>query len=493
MQLALTPMRPMRWPSWWRMVLRLAIVLSALSAAYAGDTPDGSEESPGDEAVFDLAMRTWTGDLDGIVERGFLRLGTVHSPLLLSYDGPEQSGIMVDGAEELRKFLVERLGRPAQNLTVAVLPLSRDQLLPALVMGRVDLVSANITVTPERAEQVDFTTPLRRGVRELVVTGPAMAKGTRFDDLVTTGLHMRASSSYAERLSSLNAERTAAGHAPIPLRAEDERLEDHDLLEMVSAGAIPAVVVDEHKAELWSEVFDRLVLHDDLVLSSEGDIALALRKDSPQLLETMNAFAETVKKGSLLGNILRKRFFSDTDRMVDALDPEHESRFRETLNIINKYAEDYAFEPLLIAAQGFQESRLDQSKTSDAGAVGIMQVLPKTARDPNVSIPDIHVADRNVEAGVKYLRFLRDHYFDDLAIEPKDRVFFGFAAYNAGPGNIRKARGHAEKLGLDPNRWFNNVEIATARFVGREPVVYVRNILKYYSQYRSLKEAEDSP
>ena len=110
--------------------------------------------------------------------------------------------------------------------------------------------------------------------------------------------------------------------------------------------------------------------------------------------------------------------------------------------------------------------------------------MPATARDPNVGIPDIEVAERNVEAGVKYLRHLRSEYFDDSAIAPFDQACFAFAAYNAGPGNIRKARARAASMGLDPNVWFGNVEVAAGRTISQEPVVYVRNILKYYTSYR---------
>ena len=142
----------------------------------------------------------------------------------------------------------------------------------------------------------------------------------------------------------------------------------------------------------------------------------------------------------------------------------------------------------MIAAQGYQELKLVQSSVSPAGAVGVMQVLPSTAADPNVAVPNIELLDNNVNAGVKYLRFLRDRYFSDPAISPLDQELLSFAAYNAGPGNIAKARTKAAAMGFDPNRWFQNVELAAARVVSREPVRYVRNIYKYYVAYRMLSE-----
>ena len=152
--------------------------------------------------------------------------------------------------------------------------------------------------------------------------------------------------------------------------------------------------------------------------------------------------------------------------------------------IFEKYAGEYKFDATLITAQGYQESALDQKKRSPVGAIGIMQVMPATARDPVVNVPDIHIADNNLKAGVKYLRFLRDHYFNDPAMSEFEQTLFAFAAYNAGPSNIRMARRRAEKMGLDPNVWFGSVEIAAAKVISREPVIYVRNILKYYVTYR---------
>jgi membrane-bound lytic murein transglycosylase MltF len=231
-----------------------------------------------------------------------------------------------------------------------------------------------------------------------------------------------------------------------------------------------------------------VTVHPDLAIHEGGEVAWAVRPDAPNLLAAVNGFVATAKKGTELGNILFRRWLSDADRIRNAITPEEDVKFAETIGFIRAHAEAYDFDPILIAAQGYQESRLEQSKRSQAGAIGIMQVMPATARDPVVDIPDIHIAERNVEAGVKYLRFLRDRYFNDPAIDELDQTLFPFAAYNAGPGNVAKARARAQAMGLDPNVWFGNVEIAAARVISREPVVYVRNILKYYVTYRLYRD-----
>ncbi len=476
----------------WKSFFAKVFVLQAFLVGTAFAQEPNSLVSSDYEAAFPHAREDWVGDLSGIVERNLLRIGTVYSPIYLVYDGLEQSGITVDTSVELTKHLRETIGESADDLTVLVIPLARNDLVPALVGGRVDLLMANLTITPKRSEHVAFTDPVLTDVHELVVTGPSAAAVSGFDNLVSHGLHVRPSSSYAESLEEMNAKRASNGKETIPAHEADEHLEDHDLLEMVAAGALPAVVVDSHKAELWAQVFQELRIHEDLSLREGGEIALAVRQNSPELLESLNAFVKISKKGTLLGNILFERYYSDKDRIVNALDPEPRAQLSDVFDIIQKHAHDYGFEPLLIAALGFQESRLDQSKKSAAGALGIMQLMPKTAKDPNVDIPEIHLADKNVQAGVKYLRFINDRYFADAEITSEDGVFLSLAAYNAGPRKIANAREEAVAMGLDPNVWFDNVEIAAARVIGREPVVYVRNILKYYSQYRAYSDLAES-
>jgi membrane-bound lytic murein transglycosylase MltF len=143
---------------------------------------------------------------------------------------------------------------------------------------------------------------------------------------------------------------------------------------------------------------------------------------------------------------------------------------------------------MLVAAQAYQESGLDHSKRSRAGAVGVMQVLPTTAASRQVGIPDIDDLENNIHAGVKYLHFLAEHYFNDPEMDALNRGLFTFAAYNAGPTRIQRLRREAKQRGLDPNRWFENVEVVVAEQVGSEPVRYVSNIYKYYVAYKLEEE-----
>ncbi len=395
---------------------------------------------------------------------------------------------MVEVEREFEKYLAKSYAPKGTRINVILIPMPRDQILPSVIDGRADIGAANLTITPQRQQVVAFSDPTYTDVRESVVTGPAAPEVVSFDDLVKTGLEVRPSSSYFEHLTALNERRKSAGKATIPIRPADERLEDFDLLELVEASIIPAVVVDSHKAALWAQVFEHIKVHEELAVNSGGQIAWALHKDNPKLMEAVNGFVKIARKGTLLGNVLFKRYFKDRKWVDNVASVEARARYAESIGIIKRYAEPYNVDWLMITAQGYQESKLDQSLRSSTGAIGIMQVLPTTAADPNVGIADIHIADNNVHAGVKYLRFLRDRYFSKPEISPVDRVLLSFAAYNAGPGNIAKARKRAIQMGLNPNIWFGHVELAAAKTISREPVIYVRNIYKYYVAYGHMQD-----
>jgi membrane-bound lytic murein transglycosylase MltF len=470
-----------------------APLVAALWSRSAGaqGTAVGAEAVGADEAdeLFARMAEPFVGDLDAMVERGFLRVGAPYSPVFFIADGPHATGLTVDLMREFEADLRKRLGNAARHLTVVIVPLPRDRMFPLLIEGRVDLLAANLTVTPEREVIASFSDPFNDKVREVVVTGPATPGIRTLDDLHLTPLHVRASSSYHEHLAALSAARQAAGAPALTLVEADPNLEDEDIVELVALGVMPATVVDDHKARLLVQLFEAAVMREDLVVNEGGTIAWAMRKENPKLREAANAFAKIARRGTLLGNTLMKRYLTDADRVRDAMAGEDKDVFAAVIGTIREKAASYDFDALMIAAQAYQESRLRQSARSAAGAVGVMQVLPSTARDPAIGIHDISTAERNIEAGVKYLRLLRREYLDDPAISAYDQTLMAFAAYNTGPGNLRKARTRAARQGLDPNIWFGNVELAMAQAVSREPVVYVRNILKYYTTYRLAEQA----
>ncbi len=187
-----------------------------------------------------------------------------------------------------------------------------------------------------------------------------------------------------------------------------------------------------------------------------------------------------------MGNILFKRYLKSTKWVRNSLSDKEFQRFKKAVQFFKKYAEMYDFDWLVVAAMAYQESRIDQSKRSPAGAIGVMQLLPSTAADPNVGIQNIEKIENNIHAGVKYLRFMIDRYYAKEQMDRLNKLLFAFASYNAGPAKVAKFRKEAGEMGLNPNVWFRNVEIVAAKRIGRETVQYVSNIYKYYVAYRLI-------
>jgi membrane-bound lytic murein transglycosylase MltF len=430
----------------------------------------------------------WKGDLDGMVERRLIRIVTVQSPVQYFVDRGRELGITYESAKALEKQLNEKLETGHVKVHVIVMPVGRDELIPRLLDGRADIAAATLTVTPGRLQHVDFSDPAATGVAEVLVTGPETPDVTSADGLSGMEVHVRASSSYAEHLKALNAQFAAGGKAPVEVVPADELLEDGDILEMVAAGLFPATVVDKFMADLWAQVFPQLKIHASATVATGGDIAWAFRKGSPKLAAAVNEFVKTQKQGTLAGNVLINKYIKSTKWVKNARSEEDIARFRSMVDLFQKYSEQYKFDWLLMAAQGYQESGLDQSKRSHVGAIGVMQVMPETAKDKAVGIPDIDQLESNIHAGIKYNRWVVDNFYNDEGIRLVDRQLFAFASYNAGPGRVSRLRKEAAEQGLDPNRWFNHVELIAAKRIGRETVQYVANIYKYYLAYQMVMQ-----
>lgn len=425
----------------------------------------------------------WTGDLDGMVERRVIRVLTVYGLPRYFLDGPQERGVTYELFKQFEDFINQRLDKGHLKVHVVLIPVARDELIPGLIEGRGDIAAAGLTITPERDALVDFSDPLTKEVREVLVTGPAAPSIATIEDLSGREIGVRASSSYRSSLEALNQRFAEHGLAPVVIQDVSEALEDEDLLEMVSTGLLPWAVMDDYKARAWTQVFDTLVIRDDIVLRAAGRIGHAFRENSPLLRAALNEFVAANRQGTLAGNMLLNKYLRDFEWTKNAMAGEDFQRFEAVAHIFEKYGEQYGIDYLFVTAQGYQESRLRQETKSAVGAVGIMQLLPSTAADPVVGIPDISEVEDNIHAGVKYLDFLRSQNFNDPAVDRINQTLFTLASYNAGPARVKQLRRMAAEEGYDPNRWFDNVEIIAAREIGRETVQYVANILKYYTAY----------
>jgi len=335
---------------------------------------------------------------------------------------------------------------------------------------------------------VTFSDPLYRGVDEILVAAGTAPPVTKLEDLSGKRVFVRPSSSYWEHLQALNGQLAAAGRAPVSLEPANELLETGDILDMVNAGLVDYTFADDYIVDYWRAELPTMVVYSQITIATGGDLGWAVRPGNPEYLRALNVFVKDHRKGTLLGNVLFKRYYSEKQRLANANSDEDRRRFDQLIGLFRKYGADYHFDELVLAALGYQESRLDQNARSSEGAIGVMQLLKSTAADPSVGIPDIEQVENNIHAGTRYLRFLIDRYFSDPAIDTENRYLLAFASYNAGPARIQSLRAKARAEGLDANKWFRNVELVAAREIGAETTRYVSNIYKYYLAYKLVEQ-----
>jgi membrane-bound lytic murein transglycosylase MltF len=323
-----------------------------------------------------------------------------------------------------------------------------------------------------------------------VVTGPKSPPLASADDLSGKTVHVRKASSYYESLNGLNSRLKKEGKPAVKLVLVPDALEDEGMMEMLNVGLLEAMVADDWKARIWAKLLPKVKVNEGAVVRSGGLIGWGIRKGSPKLDAELNDYYVNFMKKHGTLNWRRLEYYKRIKQITDAAGSAEAKRFRDLLEFFKKYGDKYGFDPLMLAAQGYQESQLNQNAKSRVGAIGVMQLMPKTGAEMRVG--DIKIAEANIHAGAKYMDHLMTQYFRDANFHEANRSLFAFAAYNAGPGRIAGLRREAAKRGLDPDKWFNNVEIVTAEKVGIETTTYVRNIFKYYTAYKLMLDLEET-
>jgi membrane-bound lytic murein transglycosylase MltF len=412
-----------------------------------------------------------------------------YSRTLYFNDKGQERGIAAETVRDFERYVNQKYRKDKRPVTVVILPATRDRLLRDVASGLADIAAGNITVMESRRRQVDFATSASMSaLNEVVVTGPKAPPVATLDDLSGKTVHTRPSSSTYESLLALNKRFAAAKKPPAKIVRLPDALEAEDTLEMANAGLLDIVVVDDVVADIWAQVLPGIKVHDDLKLRADARVGWAVRKGSPQLQAAILDFHQNflVKQG--VGKYRYAQYLKRAKQIQDPTTTAEWQRFEATLALFREYGAKYRFDPLMLAAQGYQESRLDQQARSQVGAIGVMQLMPATGAE--LKVGDIHQIEPNVHAGAKYLDQLMTRYFKDAHFDEANRALFAFAAYNAGPGRIQQMRPEAKKRGLDPDKWFNSVEIVVAEKVGAETTTYVRNIFKYYVAYKLIEDAE---
>src|SRR5262249_3991185 len=241
------------------------------------------------------------------------------------------------------------------------------------------------------------------------------------------------------------------------------------------------------KGRMWAQVLPHITVRADLVVRAQGFTGWAIRKGSPQLQAAIRDFYGNYdqKQGGLASRLAQ---YHKGVKQIANNSGAAWARFQHPIALFEKYGRRYGFDPLLLAAQGYQESQLRQEARSRGGAIGVMQLLPATGRA--LQVGDIRVLEPNIHAGAKYLDELLTRSVPDVQFSAQNRALFAFAAYNTGPANLAKMRTAARARGLDPDQWFNHVEVVAAAKIGIEPTTYVRNIYKYYVAYKLMQDAQ---
>jgi membrane-bound lytic murein transglycosylase MltF len=426
------------------------------------------------------------GDLDSMIARRKIRALVPYSYLYYHINGKERGGLAFDALNIFERTLNQQLGFNPPKVRILFIPVNRNQVIPLLRDGYADVAYAGMTITEERKKSVDFSYPTISGLKEIIVGGLTSPKLYTLADLAGKELYLPEGSSYESAARKLSDSLVRIGLPAIVIKPVDPFLETEDVLELVDSGVIPYTATVEDVARLWTNVMDSLVLYDKIPLAQNISYGMVFRKESPKLKAATDKFAKKNAKGTVMGNQLYKKYVVNVKRLRGMHSKKTLAQVKALRTTFQKYADQYLLDWLLLVAQGYQESLLNQSAVSPVGAIGIMQVMPATAAGRPLHIKNIHRVDNNIHAGVKYMRFLVDEYFNTPEIDLLNRHLLALAAYNCGPGRVAQLRKKAKAKGLNPNVWFDNVEIIAAREIGRETVQYVSNIYKFYTSYRAL-------
>jgi membrane-bound lytic murein transglycosylase MltF len=473
------------------MLASLVLITSALAQSSGPPQPKPAPKQA--LRQLEISIKPWTGDFDQMLERRVIRVLVPYSRTLYFNDKGHERGITADTVRDFERWINKKYAKTLgkRPLTVFIIPTTRDKLLPDVAKGIGEIAAANLTVTEDRLKVVDFASPADwLAIKELVVTGPKSPAIGTVDALSGKTIHVRKASSYYESIEALNARFQKEGKPKVTMVQVPDALEDEDMMEMLSAGLLGVIIVDDWKAKMWAQILPRVKVNEQVAVREGGKVGWAIRKGSTKLEAEILVFYRGYLKKEGVAAYRLKQYMSRIKQIKDPTATAEWKRFEETLALFEKYGQKYNFDPLMLAAQGYQESQLNQNAKSRVGAIGIMQVMPATGSE--LKVGDIKVTEPNIHAGAKYMDQLMTKYFSDAEFKENDRSLFAFASYNAGPGNISRMRKEAARRGLDPDKWFNNVEVLVAQKVGMETTTYVRNIFKYYVAYKLQLEAREA-
>jgi len=480
------------------MTKKLALLIALLSVPTLlapSQTPAQDTGQDQNTELQDLQVRLapHKGDIDEMDKRRVVRALVSFNRVGFFFDNGRPRGMAYDALMDLQKFLNRKLHPKdttgKEKVHIVLVPSTSARVANDLLNGNGDILAVPIYITESRKKVVDFI-PVVTSQHDVVVSGPDAPPLASLEDLSGKEVYLFKESLAWEKLSELNKKLSAAKKPPIKLLPADGNLERDDLIEMANVGLVQYIVTVAQNAQLWKNVFTGLKIYEDFPVVEKMETGWAVRKDSPKLRSLVEEFANTKHEGTAYFTQLANTYLKSTRFIKNNESAEGVKRFNQMKGLFQKYGNEYQFPWMLIAAEAYQESGLNQEAKSPVGAVGVMQVMPSTAATAPVNIPDVSKVDPNIHAGVKLLKFIRDDYFKDAPMDPLNKTLITLAAYNAGPARLKQCRQVAAEMGLNPNVWFGNVEYAVAKKVGAETVNYVGNIYKYYIGWKLMSERE---
>jgi membrane-bound lytic murein transglycosylase F len=441
------------------------------------------------ERLTQYRVQSHLDDIEGIKKRKTVRILTRNNAASYFLWRGQLLGFEYELAKEFAR-------QNGVRLEVVVAP-SHNALIPMLREGKGDVIAALMSPTEQRRKLgVVFSRPYLYA-SEMVVARSSEKVFNGVEHLKGRTLVVRPSSAYWQTLQDIRAQ-----GIKFTLMKAPEDMETEEIIDKVANGEYDLTVADSTLLEI------ELTWRDDikgvLTLTDPQPCAWAVRTNNPKLLKAINKYFKKEYHG-LFYNITYKKYFNSPHAVLKHREHRYDIDTGGQLSpydtIVKKYAEKYGFDWRLLVSQMYQESRFDPTRKSWAGAVGLMQVMPRTAKE--VGFTEIKDLETGIHAGVKYLDWVRDRFSEELPVV--ERMWFSLASYNAGPGHVHDARRLARQKGWNPDRWFNNVERAMlllskrkyakmARFGyvrGREPVNYVRDIRDRFHAYTRLSGTQD--
>ncbi|WP_222435724.1 MltF family protein [Fluviispira vulneris] len=435
------------------------------------------------------------GDFDSMKERRMIRIFMPYSKTLYYIDKGKERGLSIELARDFETYINKKYKKELGNrpITVFVIPTSIEYLIDNILTGKGDIAAGNLTFTRDRAKLIDFVGPkVQRGNTEYVITNKNDPPISSIEDLSGKTVSIRKHTSYYDSLIKLNKSFQEAGKPLMKFQYLHEDLADEDKLEMLNARILKIVIVDDIIAKTWEKILPNIRVNYNAFVRDKGKSGWMIRKNSPLLdAELEDFFLHYVEKTNV-NDVRYLQTIEKWSQFKNNMQDAETEKFQNILQIFKKYGAKYRFDPLMLSAQGYQESKLNQNARSPVGAIGVMQVMPDTGKQMKVG--DITNIEANIHAGTKYMNFLMKTYFKNAKFNDYNRMLFALASYNAGAGKILKMREltAACMCGLDENKWFNNVEMVTGELIGLETTTYVRNILKYYVSYQLINDKKSN-